>query len=261
MMKTMLTALMVPLVALATVAGAQPARSTAAGAATTDIGLTGVRDGRDTEEGGKRLKAEHAAIATIAAFTASGDQERLRQALNKGLDVGVTVNEIKEVLVQMYAYAGFPRSLNGVSTFMAVVQQRRDAGIRDEMGPEPSPLPTDKSSVELGTENQTRLIGAPATGGYITFTPALDQFLKGHLFGDIFGRDNLDWQSREVATIAALANMTGLNAQLESHFRAGLNTGLTASELRGLVSVLRTEVGKKQAQNAARVLDKVLQAR
>jgi 4-carboxymuconolactone decarboxylase len=32
----------------------------------------------------------------------------------------LTVNEIKEILVQMYAYAGFPRSLNGINAFMAV---------------------------------------------------------------------------------------------------------------------------------------------
>lgn len=33
----------------------------------------------------------------------------------------ITINEIKEVLVQMYAYCGFPRSLNGINTFMTVV--------------------------------------------------------------------------------------------------------------------------------------------
>jgi hypothetical protein len=80
---------------------------------------------------------------------------------------------------------------------MAVLKDREANGITDEAGKEASPLPTNKSSVELGTENQTRLIGVPATGEYIAFAPAIDQFLKGHLFGDIFGRDNLDFQSRE----------------------------------------------------------------
>ena len=61
------------------------------------------------------LNAKQKGIVTIAAFTASGDLEKLKTALNEGLDAGLTVNEIKEVLVQMYAYAGFPRSLNGIS--------------------------------------------------------------------------------------------------------------------------------------------------
>ena len=49
----------------------------------------------------------------------------------------------------------------------------------------------------------------PYKARFISFIPAMDQFLKGHLFSDIFGRDNLDFQSREIATISALSSMTG----------------------------------------------------
>jgi hypothetical protein len=80
------------------------------------------------------------------------------------LDADLTVKEINEILVQMYAYAGFPRSLNGINTFMGVLEEREEKGIKDEMGKESSPLPADKSSVQFGTEIQTSLIGAPATG-------------------------------------------------------------------------------------------------
>jgi alkylhydroperoxidase/carboxymuconolactone decarboxylase family protein YurZ len=84
---------------------------------------------------------------------------------------------------------------------------------------------------------------------------------KGHLFGDIFGRDNLDFQSREIATIAALANLVGVNAQLESHFTIGFNTGLTEANMNGLVDVLRFAVGQPQADNAGDVLNKVMKSR
>lgn len=207
------------------------------------------------------LNARQEKIVTIAAFTAKGDLPQLKNALNEGLDAGLTVNEIKEILVQMYAYAGFPRSLNGINTFMGVMEEREGKGIKDEVGKEASPLPTNKSRIELGTENQTRLIGAPATGGYITFAPAIDEFLKGHLFGDIFGRDNLDFQSREIATIAALANMEGVNPQLQAHFNLGFNTGLTEAQMKSLLSVLEAKVGMKQADNANEILDKVLSNR
>jgi alkylhydroperoxidase/carboxymuconolactone decarboxylase family protein YurZ len=172
------------------------------------------------------LNAKQQSIVTIAVFTANGDLQKLKTALNEGLDAGLTVNEIKEVLVQMYAYCGFPRSLNGISTFMSVMEERGAKGIKDEIGKEASPLPTNKSRIELGTEIQTRLAGRPVTGAIYTFTPAIDQFLKDHLFGDIFGRDNLDFQSREIATISALASMEGVNSQLQAHFNIGFNTGL-----------------------------------
>ena len=203
------------------------------------------------------LDSRQEKIVTIAASTANGDLQKLDTALNEGLDAGLTINEIKEILVQMYAYAGFPRSLNGINTVMGVLEEREKRGIKDQPGKEASPLPANKSSIELGTEIQTRLIGAPATGKYISFAPVIDQFLKGHLFGDIFGRDNLDFQSREIATISALANMQGVNPQLESHFRIGFNTGLTEAQMRSLISVLESRVGKKEADNANEVLSKV----
>jgi 4-carboxymuconolactone decarboxylase len=122
-------------------------------------------------------------------------------------------------------------------------------------------LPINKSSIELGKEVQTNLIGAPATGGYITFAPAIDEFLKGHLFGDIFGSDNLDFQSREIATISALANIEGVNSQLQAHYIIGFNTGLTEAQMRSLISVLEAKVGKQEADNANQVLGQVLSNR
>ena len=80
------------------------------------------------------LNAKQEKIVTIAAFTAKGDLDRLKAALNEGLDAGLTVNEIKEILVQMYAYTGFPRSLNGLGAFMGVMEERQKKGIRDEPG-------------------------------------------------------------------------------------------------------------------------------
>ena len=213
------------------------------------------------ESGNQELSEKQKGIAAVAAFTANGNIEKLKAALSEGLDAGMTVNEIKEVLVQMYAYCGFPRSLNGIGAFMAVVDERQGKGIRDELGPEPASLPEGKSSLELGTENQTKLIGAPATGRYISFTPAIDVFLKGHLFGDIFGRDNLDFQNREIATIAALSSMKGVNSQLQSHFNIGFNTGLSEAQMKGIINVLAEKVGKSESDTANQVLQQVLAAK
>jgi 4-carboxymuconolactone decarboxylase len=207
------------------------------------------------------LNAKQKSIVTIAAFTATGDLKNLKTALNEGLDAGLTINEIKEVLIQMYAYAGFPRSLNGIDAFMGVLDERQRKGIKDEPGKAPTPLPAGKSSIELGTEVQTRLAGKPVTGPIYAFAPAIDQFLKGHLFGDIFGRDVLDFQGREIATISALASMGGVNPQLQAHFNIGLNVGLTDAQLRSLISVLEAKVEKKQANNANELLAKVLSSR
>jgi len=223
------------------------------------FGIVTALEARTMKNEGLNTKQQN--TVTIAAFTARGDLEKLKTALNEGLDAGLTVNEIKEILVQMYAYAGFPRSLNGIDTFMGVLKERNAKGIKDKLGKEPSPMPANKSSIELGTEIQTRLSGKPVAGEIYTFCPAIDQFLKGHLFGDIFGRDNLDFQSREIATISALASMEGLNPQLQAHFNIGFNVGLTEAQMRSLISVLKAKVGKKEAHNADEILSKVLSSR
>ncbi len=203
------------------------------------------------------LNPKQQRIVPIAAFTAKGDLPRLRKALGDGLDAGWTINEVKEVLIQMYAYAGFPRSLNGLATFSEVLEARQRSGISDELGREPSPRPANQSSVELGAEVLTKLTGAPSTGRPGEFSPAIDTFLKAHLFGDILARDNLDLQSREIATISALATLEGVNPQLASHFKAGRNTGLTGAQLEHLIRIIDGEVSKERGANARAVLAEV----
>jgi len=200
----------------------------------------------------------------IAAFTANGDLEKLRTALNEGLDAGLTVNEIKEVLIHLYAYAGFPRSLNGIHTFMAVMDERRAKGIQDETGREASPVPTDMNKDEYGAKVRARLTGRetiPPPSGYQLFTPIMDTFLKEHLFADIFVSDVLDHQSRELATISALASMTGTGGQLRFHLGAAMNTGLTEIQMKDFISVLKAKVGTQEAADASEILHQVLSIR
>jgi 4-carboxymuconolactone decarboxylase len=210
------------------------------------------------------LDAKQRSIIPIAAFTANGDMERLRTALNEGLDAGLTVNEIKEILVQMYAYAGFPRSLNGIHSFMAVMEERQAKGIKDEMGKEAGLVPANLNKDEYGAKVRARLAGQaaiPPPSGYQLFAPVIDTFLKEHLFADIFARDNLDHQSRELATIAALASMTGTAGQLRFHLGAAMNTGLTEAQMKDFISVLKAKVGNKEAEGASEVLTEVLSNR
>jgi alkylhydroperoxidase/carboxymuconolactone decarboxylase family protein YurZ len=210
------------------------------------------------------LSTKQQSIVPIAAFTAIGDLAKLRTALHDGLDAGLTVNEIKEILVHLYAYTGFPRSLNGINTFMAVIDERRAQGIEDEPGKEASPLPTDMDKDEYGARVRARLAGwdmIPPPGGYQLFAPIIYTFLKEHLFADIFARDILDFQSRELVTIAALASMTGTGGQLQFHLGAAMNTGLSEAQMQDFISVLEVKVGKKEAEDALELLAKALSNR
>ena len=210
------------------------------------------------------LTARQQGIVAIAAYTASGRLEELKTALNEGLEKGLTVNEIKEILVQLYAYAGFPRSLNGINTFMSVMDARRAAGIEDAMGPEAGPLPENWDRDDYGARVRAHLVGLdriPEPSGYQLFAPAIDAFLKQHLFADIFVRDNLDYRSRELATISILAAIPGAAPQLRSHMNMAMNTGLSESALRDFVTLVGQRLGAGEGAAAAAVLETVLAER
>lgn len=211
------------------------------------------------------LDARQQAIVAIAAFTTSGDVERLKPALNQGLDAGMTINEVKEVLVQMYAYAGFPRSLGGIWTFMGVVDERKAKGIQDEQGRDASPLPADFDRDAYGARVRADLSGlkeVPAEDApYQKFAPIIDTYLKEHLFADIFARDLLTRQERELATIACLASLGRAEGPLNFHMGAAMNTGLSEGQMHDFVRVLDARVGKDKADSARKVLAAVLEAR
>jgi 4-carboxymuconolactone decarboxylase len=206
------------------------------------------------------LSRKQRAIAPIGAAMAVGDMPQLNTALNEGLDAGLSVSDAKEILVQLYAYAGFPRSLNALGELMKVLEARKQRGVQDAAGREPGPVPTGKELLAAGTANQTKLSGAPVKGPLFEFAPAIDEYLKTHLFGDIFGRDNLDWQSRELATVGALSALTGVESQLQSHVRISMNVGLTAEQLRGAADTLAQRGQAEAARRAHAALDQAAQA-
>lgn len=202
------------------------------------------------------LSAKQQSIPLIAAFMATSDMPRLRAALSRGLDAGLTISEAREILVQLYAYVGFPRSLNALGELKTVVEERQQRGIHDAPGREPSrPAPTGEALLAAGTANQTRISGAPVKGPLFDFAPVINQFLQTHLFGDIFERDNLDWQSRELATVGALAATPGVESQLRSHVAASMRVGLTASQLRQLTRVLAEHGDADAAKRVHEALD------
>lgn len=205
------------------------------------------------------LDARQQAIVPIAAFAAAGDITKLNRALEQGLDAGLTVSDAREILIQLYAYAGFPRSLNALGELMKVLEARKQRGIQDAPGREPSrPIPKGDALLAAGTANQTKLSGGPVQGPLFDFAPAANEYLRTHLFGDIFERDNLDWQSRELATVGMLSALPGAESQLQAHARISMNVGITAGQLRQLTQVLAERVDADSARRASEALDRHL---
>lgn len=207
------------------------------------------------------LTPKQLSLIPIAAFTATGNMERLTPALVKGLDAGLTVNEIKEALAHQYAYAGFPRSLNGMLAFRSLLEQRQQQGIKDVQGAAPSSLASDTNYYQLGNETLAQLNKIPleqsAKPLFDNFSPTIDHALKAHLFGYLFSRDNLGYLERELVVVSTLAALGDVNAQLTSHLRITRNLGVDNTQMQKIMKTLEQEVDPAVAKNAQQVLQQL----
>lgn len=207
-------------------------------------------------------KRQH--IAEIAALTGRGDLAGLESALVAGLDDGMTVNELKEVMVHAYAYCGFPRALRGLQTLVAVLDGRKAAGAEVNWGREASPITDTRPKYERGRDILAEISGVPADApkaDYAVLAPEIEVFLKEHLFADLFERDVLTYAGREIATVAILAAIGGLEPMMKGHMGIALNVGVTPDELRGLLALVERRIGRSEADAGRMVLDEVLQGK
>lgn len=198
-------------------------------------------------------------IISIAALTAKGDLPSLKKAFNDGLNAGLTINEIKEELIHLSAYCGFPRSLNGINTFSTVLDERKSKGITDSQGKQPLRV-KEVGKYKTGKEVLQSLTGRVETeprSGYAAFVPAIDTLLKEHLFNDIFTRGVLDYEQRELATVSILATLGGVESQLSGHIGICLHLGISRSQLDELFSVIADKVGNDRAVEARKILERV----
>ena len=191
------------------------------------------------------LTEKQQALVSIAANEAKGDMDALKKEVNKGFEAGLAISEVKEALSQLYAYTGFPRSLNALGALQQVIKERAEAGLKTEEGREADPMAADYDALKQGTKVQTQLVGGQPFN--YTFAPQTDYYLKAHLFGDIFARNNLSFAEREIVTISAISALEGCEPQLKAHVSGARNMGVTDAQLHEIPSVLRNQVGETEA--------------
>jgi len=161
-------------------------------------------------------------LAACACLMAQGDLVRLEPAVQQALDHGVTINELKEAFSQLYAYTGFPRSLNALGVLSKVLENRSANWQEGKPWTRPAEWDDARKAYELGVKNQTQLSGRPFD---YAFCPQDDYYLKSHLFGDIFAGDQLSAADREIVTVAALSGLEGVSPQLAAHKQGAVNMG------------------------------------
>ena len=207
-----------------------------------------------------QMTKQQRSIGLIAALTARGDWNALKPELSKALGNGLTIHEIKEELVHLYAYVGFPKSISGLQVFLTVLEERKSQGLSDEWGRAASPIDQTLSKYERGKQVLEDLTQHPLSEtkpGYQQFSPEIDTFLKEHLFADLFERDVLTYQQRELATVSALIALGNVEPMLRSHLNICLIQGYTKVQLEELIASLKPHLSRKAIKSAKEILDEL----
>lgn len=147
-------------------------------------------------------------IVAIAASAATGALEHLRTALARGLgrrddcerDQGS--DGARLCLLRLS-----PQLAWFADPLMQVLDERKARGIADTVGRDAQARLRQPRQAHPRAELLEKLSGAPADApktGYAAFAPIVDRYLNEHLFCDIFERDLLTWQERELAAVAIL---------------------------------------------------------
>lgn len=104
-------------------------------------------------------------LATIAALEAQGDITRLEPAVEAALEGGITINEIKEAFSQLYAYTGFPRSLNALGVLSKVLESNNGKYYEGKPWTRPAMWDDAQQALEIGTKVQFMLAIPSQTNG------------------------------------------------------------------------------------------------
>ncbi|MFQ7534894.1 MAG: carboxymuconolactone decarboxylase family protein [Akkermansia muciniphila] len=119
-----------------------------------------------------------------------------------------------------------------------------------------------RSRYNRGCAILAEISGVPANApkaAYAEFAPVMKRFLKEHLFADIFERDVLTYDERELATVSILAAIGGVEPMARSHMGICLNLGITPGQLCQLLDIVSRNIGPGEADAVRKELNTLLQ--
>jgi len=172
------------------------------------------------------LSPRDRSLITIAVNTALYRTGEINTHVRRGLDNGLTREQISEIIHHVTWYAGFPA---GVNASRVAAEAFEDRGL---------PLP------------DARFPGAPW----------LDTLIDELVYGETWERPELSPRERSLATIA-VTQAAYQTDQLRVHLNRGLDNGLTPDDLSELVAHVTLYSGFPAGVNASELLAEVFAER
>lgn len=177
------------------------------------------------------LDTESRSFVTIAALTALGQMPLLRRNIERALNVGVTPDQIVEVVIQMTFLVGIP----SVESAMKLTKD-----IFEEQGIEYSPTRAYDTTRTVDELHQNGLRIYDEQMGEPPLYPVEDpesleyevqRFIEEYHWGAIHARPGLDPRSRALCSLSAMTVQGQYDRQIRRLIEGALYVGATSQEI------------------------------
>ena len=204
-------------------------------------------------------------VSVISALTAMGRETELRQHVVGGLNHGLSVDEVDEIMVQLAPYVGLPCALAGSVVVDAVVAEREGGETRKAAR---APL-EEKSNAQRrvdGLEVLIGLVGQPGFDSQAIESSILEAqgdmgvLVMDYAFGEVWARPQLSRRDRSLVVISALTAINQTH-ELEIHIGAALNHGLSREEVEEVMITMVAYGGFPRAIDGLNLARKVFATR
>lgn len=177
---------------------------------------------------------------------------QLKSHANAALNVGVTPVELRELVYLCAPFIGFPKTLNAISTINEVFKEHNIS----------LPLETQGTVTEENRREKGLAIQAPLYGDEIAEMLAgvpgglgseAARYLTEFCFGDIYTRNGLDMQTRELLVYCILTTIEA-ESQLIAHTASNINLGNSKERLAAAVIQTLPYIGFPPAVKALKII-------
>lgn len=195
-------------------------------------------------------------MVILASMIAQNTRDRYKVFLAGALNIGITPEEIMEIVYQAVPYCGIARVFDIIYDTNEVLERN---GIKLPVAG--GTTVSHENRFKEGLKVQKEIFGADNIDAMRDGAPNdekhIQDYLSANCFGDYYTRKYLDLKTREVLTFAMLISLGGCEAQVKGHISGNLNVGNDRKFLIETVTQLLPYIGYPRALNALNCINEV----
>ena len=202
------------------------------------------------------MSMEQRSMATISIITVLRRDDNLKGHIHSGLDVGLTAEQIVEIILQLLFYTGAPIANTALRIAYDVFKERR-LQVNPYRVYDPKEAP--EVLYQRGLAKRREVMGdtvASDLGVGDEIDRDWERYMLEYLWGSVWTRPGLDTHSRCLVTLTAMT-VVGTERALGQYIGAALRLGFSAAQVKELFFHLSFYIGDSLARGAVALVREV----